>query len=124
MTIAYSMSKIRELVRERANLEKEYSSKLLALTKKAQERKAKRMQSVVLGEEPAKVYTDDTVRSSTLDAAYTIFLASWEESATLHSTYAGELGNGIAEELRRLFTNKEDTKRAVSIHRLCLSSCL
>ena len=76
------------------------------------------MQSVVLGEEPAKVYTEDTIKSSTLDAAFTRFLASWEESATLHSTYAGELGSGIAEELRRLFTKKEDTKRAVSKHHL------
>lgn len=73
------------------------------------------MQGVVLGEEPAKTYTEDTVRASTLDIAYTQFLHAWEESATLHATYAGELGNGIAEELRRLFTKKEDTKRNVSL---------
>jgi hypothetical protein len=73
------------------------------------------MQGVVLGDEPAKVYTDDTIRSSTLDVAYTQFLASWEESAGLHSTYAAELGNAVAEDLRRLEKRKEETKRGVSV---------
>ncbi|PVG02179.1 hypothetical protein CPB86DRAFT_751530 [Serendipita vermifera] len=100
-----------ELIRERANLERDYSAKLLALTKKAQEKKVKRMQGVVLGDEPAKVYTDDTIRSSTLDVAYTQFLTSWEESAGLHATYAAELGNAVAEDLRRLEKRKEETKR-------------
>jgi hypothetical protein len=94
-------------------LEKDYSVKLLALTRKAQEKKTKRMMGVVLGEEPAKTYTEDTVKSSTLDAAYTQFLTSWEESAALHSTYSGELGLGIAEELRKLEKKKEETKKMV-----------
>jgi formin-binding protein 1 len=101
---------------ERASLEKDYSSKLLALTKKAQAKKAKRMLGVVLGEDPAKTYTDDTIRSNTLDAAYTQFLTSWEESAILHSTYSQELGNGIVEELRKLEKKKEETNRIVGIY--------
>jgi len=72
------------------------------------------MLGIVLGEDPAKTYTDDTIRSNTLDAAYTRLLASWEESATLHSTYSNELDNGIVEELRRLEKRKEETKRIVS----------
>jgi formin-binding protein 1 len=97
-------------------LEKDYSSKLLALTKKAQAKKAKRMLGVVLGGDPAKTYTDDTIRSSTLYAAYLQFLTSWEESATLHSIYAQELGNGIVEELRKLEKKKEETNRIVSVN--------
>ncbi|KIM26021.1 hypothetical protein M408DRAFT_330805 [Serendipita vermifera MAFF 305830] len=81
------------------------------MTKKMQAKKAKRMQSVILGEDPAKTFTDDTLRSSTLDAAYTQLLTGWEESASLHSTYSQELANGIAEELRKLEKKKEETKR-------------
>ncbi|KAG8867945.1 hypothetical protein FRC20_004488 [Serendipita sp. 405] len=87
------LQEIRDVIRERANLEKDYSTKLLALTKKAQEKKAKRMLGVVLGQEPSKQYTDDTIRTSTLDVALQAFLTSWEETANLHSTFASELGN-------------------------------
>lgn len=108
------VQEIRDLVRERANLEKDYATKLLALTKKAQEKKSKRMLGVVLGDEPAKTYTEDTIKSSTLDGAYTVLLASWEESASLHATFASELGNAVAEDLRRLERRKEETKRLQS----------
>lgn len=107
------MLQIRELVNERASLEKDYAAKLLAMTKKMQAKKAKRMQGVILGEDPAKTFTEDTLRSSTLDVAYTQLLAGWEESASLHSIYSQELANGIAEELRKLEKKKEETKRIV-----------
>jgi len=73
------------------------------------------MQGVILGDDPAKTFTDDTLRSSTLDAAYTQLLTGWEESATFHSSYSQELGNGIAEELRKLEKKKEETNRIVSV---------
>ena len=53
---------VRELIRDRAALEKEYASKLQALTKKATEKKAKRMPAVIFGNEPSKVWTEDTVK--------------------------------------------------------------
>ncbi|KAG8831561.1 hypothetical protein FRC17_002945 [Serendipita sp. 399] len=106
------LQEIRDVIRERANLERDYSTKLLALTKKAQEKKAKRMLGVVLGQEPSKTYTDDTIRSSTLDVALQAFLTSWEETANLHSTFASELGNSVVEDLRRLERKKEETNRA------------
>ena len=101
-------------MRERANIEKDYATKLLALAKKGAEKKSKRMLGVVLGDEPAKTYTEDTIKSSTLNGAYTVFLTSWEESANLHATFASELGNAVAEDLRRLEKRKEETKRLVS----------
>ena len=73
------------------------------------------MQGVILGDDPAKTFTDDTLRSNTFDAAYTQLLTGWEESATLHSTYSQELANGIAEELRKLEKKKEETNRIVSL---------
>ncbi|KAG8802487.1 hypothetical protein FRC18_007541 [Serendipita sp. 400] len=112
------LQEIRDVIRERANLEKDYSTKLLALTKKAQEKKAKRMLGVVLGQEPSKQYTDDTIRTSTLDVALQAFLTSWEETANLHSTFASELGNVVVEDLRRLERKKEETNRMVRF--LCL----
>jgi hypothetical protein len=53
---------VRELIRDRAALEKEYASKLQALTKKASEKRAKRMPAVILGSDPSKAWTEDTVK--------------------------------------------------------------
>lgn len=53
---------VRELIRDRAALEREYASKLQALTKKATEKRAKRMPAVILSHEPSKVWTEDTVK--------------------------------------------------------------
>jgi len=53
---------VRELIRDRAALEKEYASKLQTLTKKASEKRVKRMPAVIFGNEPSKVWTDDTVK--------------------------------------------------------------
>ena len=56
------MLQVRELIRDRAALEREYASKLQALTKKATEKKTKRMPAVILGSDPSKVWTEDTVK--------------------------------------------------------------
>jgi len=53
---------VRELIRDRAALERDYASKLQALTKKATEKRAKRMSAVIFGNEPSKVWTEDTVK--------------------------------------------------------------
>jgi hypothetical protein len=53
---------IRELIKDRAALEKEYASKLQAITKKATEKRVKRMPLVIFGNEPSKVWTEDTVK--------------------------------------------------------------
>ena len=54
--------KIREIYKDRVALEKEYATKLAALSKKAADRKAKRIASLVVGDEPSKAWNDDTIR--------------------------------------------------------------
>ena len=49
-------------MRERSTLEKEYATKLLALAKKAGEKRARRINSVALGAEPAVAWNDDTLK--------------------------------------------------------------
>jgi hypothetical protein len=53
---------IREIYQSRVALEREYAGKLQLLAKKAAERKSKRGQAFVLGDEPAKAWGEDTVR--------------------------------------------------------------
>lgn len=65
---------LRELFRERVVLEKEYASKLQALAKRAGEKKAKRMSKLVLGDEPTRVWTEETVRQRYACLAYQILI--------------------------------------------------
>ncbi|KAG8960734.1 hypothetical protein FRC03_006171 [Tulasnella sp. 419] len=55
---------VRELIRERAVLEKEYATKLQALTRKAAEKRNVRgvVASRVLGDDPIKAWDDSTLR--------------------------------------------------------------
>jgi hypothetical protein len=53
---------VRELYRERVALERDYAAKLQVLTRKASEKKAKTTTSLVLGDEPTKVWDENTLR--------------------------------------------------------------
>ena len=54
-------TKIREIYKERALLEKDYATKLHALAKKVSEKKTKRMASLIVGDEPSKQWKDDVI---------------------------------------------------------------
>lgn len=50
------------MYKERAALEKDYATKMALLAKKASDRKNKRMASLVVGDDPATAWGDDTIR--------------------------------------------------------------
>lgn len=54
--------KVRDLYRERVALDREYALKLQALARRASEKKAKLTASLVLGNEPTKVWDENALR--------------------------------------------------------------
>ena len=53
---------IRDIYKERAALEKEYSTKMSALAKRAVDRKSKRMSTLVVGDDPSVAWGEDILR--------------------------------------------------------------
>lgn len=58
----YAPFKVRDLYRERVNLDREYALKLQALARKASEKKAKLTAPLVLGNEPTKIWDENALR--------------------------------------------------------------
>jgi formin-binding protein 1 len=52
---------MRDIYRDRVLLEREYAQKLQALTKKAVEKKARKMAAAVIGDDPTKAWGDETL---------------------------------------------------------------
>lgn len=102
---------IRELYRERSVLEREYAAKLQALARKAAEKKAKKMASLVLGDEPTKGWDESTLRNSTVDAVYSQVIGLVAESAQDHVKLADAVGAQIVEILRAVEKKHEDAKK-------------
>ena len=50
------------MFKERAALEKEYSTKMSALAKRAADKKTKRINSLVVGDDPSVAWGEDTIR--------------------------------------------------------------
>jgi cell shape-determining protein MreC len=63
-----SLHQLREVIRERALLEREYAAKLQALAKRASDKKARRMASVVLGDDPSRSWDESVIRKRYLQA--------------------------------------------------------
>ncbi|KAL5482501.1 BZZ1 [Sanghuangporus weigelae] len=104
------LSDVREIYKERSALEKEYSTKLAVLAKKAADRKAKRMASLVLGDDPSVAWGEDTIRSSTLDKAYGQLVNSLDSTAQDHSALSDSLITQVADETKILEKKHEDMK--------------
>ncbi|KAI0755276.1 hypothetical protein C8Q80DRAFT_422803 [Daedaleopsis nitida] len=102
---------VRDLHRERAALEREYATKLQLLVKKAGEKKAKKMQALVVGNEPTKVWDENTIRQSTLDMAYTQLLAAMSDSAQDHINLADALNGHVIEQLKTTERKHEEAKK-------------
>ncbi|KAL5501729.1 BZZ1_3 [Sanghuangporus vaninii] len=104
------LSDIREIYKERSALEKEYSTKLAVLAKKAADRKAKRMASLVLGDDPSVAWGEDTIRLSTLDKAYGQLVNSLDSTAQDHSALSDNLITQVADATKTLEKKHEDMK--------------
>ncbi|OCB88259.1 hypothetical protein A7U60_g4665 [Sanghuangporus baumii] len=104
------LSDIREIYKERSALEKEYSTKLAVLAKKAADRKTKRMASLVLGDDPSVAWGEDTIRLSTLDKAYGQLVNSLDSTAQDHSALSDSLITQVADATKTLEKKHEDMK--------------
>ncbi|KZS91252.1 hypothetical protein SISNIDRAFT_479235 [Sistotremastrum niveocremeum HHB9708] len=105
------ISDVRDLIKERSSLERDYAAKLQALAKKASDKKSRRMAQLVLGEEPTKAWDEDTLRRSTLDSAYSQLIASMESSSLDHVTLADALISQVSEDLRALERHHEESQK-------------
>ena len=55
-------TQVRDLFRDRINLEREYATKLQALAKKAADKKSKKMGSLIVGLDPVKAVDESTIK--------------------------------------------------------------
>ncbi|KAH7913976.1 hypothetical protein BJ138DRAFT_1058030 [Hygrophoropsis aurantiaca] len=102
---------IRELYRERAAIEREYSAKLQILAKKAAEKKAKNAAIVVFGSSPTKTFDESALHQSTLDNAYSQIIESISSSAQDHVNLSSSLASHVIEPLRSIEHRNEDIKK-------------
>jgi len=110
----FCREQLRDILRERASLEREYAAKLQALAKKTVERKTKRIALLVLGDNPTRVWDAQTLHTSTLDAAYSQFITFMESSAQDHITLADAVTSQVVEPLKLLEVKQETANRKVS----------
>lgn len=114
-------------------MERGYAAKLQALTKRAVDKKSKRIAKLVLGDEPTKAWTEDTLKlryqslcfpndskydvygCSTFDNAYSKLLSSLENSAEDHIVLADSLSSQVMEDLKRLESKHEEARRKVRL---------
>ncbi|KAG8891241.1 hypothetical protein FRB99_003754, partial [Tulasnella sp. 403] len=102
---------IRDLVRERAALEKEYSQKLQAIARRAAEKRAKSAIPRIVGEDPSKAYGDDIQKRNTLEAAYAMLIEAYDTSAQDHASFSDALTNRMVQDLKILEQKKDATRR-------------
>jgi formin-binding protein 1 len=117
-------AKLREVLRERVNLEREYATKLQALSKKTAEKKSKRASMLVLGDNPSRVWDAQTLHNrwacfhyngthrlhaeaSTLNVAYSQFITFMESAAQDHFTLADGIVSQVIDPLK-LFEQKQE----------------
>ncbi|KAI0061488.1 hypothetical protein BV25DRAFT_1805486 [Artomyces pyxidatus] len=86
---------IRDLYRDRANLEREYATKMQALAQKAVEKKNKRMSPAVVGDEPSKAWNEETLTRSTFESLYSKIIASMVNSAQEHTNLCNSLNTQV-----------------------------
>ncbi|KAH8114438.1 hypothetical protein DFH11DRAFT_1688953 [Phellopilus nigrolimitatus] len=104
------LTDVREIYKDRAALEKEYAGKLSVLAKKAADKKAKRMSSLVVGDDPSTAWGEDTLRRSTLDKAYGQLISSLDSTAQDHSSLSDDLISQVADAAKSLEKKHEDMK--------------
>ncbi|KZO97097.1 hypothetical protein CALVIDRAFT_92966 [Calocera viscosa TUFC12733] len=101
----------REMIRERAALEREYATKLRDISFKAVGKRAKRASSLVVGDEPSRAFNESTFKNHTFDSAFQVFLASIENTARDHITLADALDSEVVAGLALLEKRKDDLRK-------------
>lgn len=104
------LSDLRELFQARILLEKDYASKLQALVRKANEKKSKRLSKVIFGPEPFRVWNEESLKSSTLNQAYTALITSLESTAQDHTTFADSL-NRVTDSMKTLEIRNDNIRK-------------
>ncbi|KAF7365022.1 hypothetical protein MVEN_00373300 [Mycena venus] len=102
---------VRELYRERTALEREYATKLQALTKRATEKRAKLVAAFVVGDEPTKAYTETTLGQNTLNAAFNEIILSMTDTAQGHVNLADSLNTQVVDVLKAVERKQEELKK-------------
>ncbi|KAJ7367108.1 hypothetical protein DFH08DRAFT_836568 [Mycena albidolilacea] len=102
---------VRELFRERTALEREYATKLNALTKRAAEKRAKLTAAFVVGDEPTKAYTETTLGQNTLNAAFNEIISSMTDTAQGHVNLADSLNTQVVDVLKAVERKQEELKK-------------
>ena len=114
-------------------LERDYAAKLQILARKASEKKAKTTASLILGDEPTKVWDENALRQrsgmfgtipcpiradnglSTLDNAYSQIITSMTLSAQDHVNLADGITLQVVDTLKSIEKKSEDTKKKVQL---------
>lgn len=100
---------IQQFYRERAAIEKEYSTKLSALAKKNFEKKAKRTSPLSVGDTPT--LTPGSLECASL-TTWTTQLSTLEARAAEHDRYSSELLVHIAEPMKNIAIRYEDLRKS------------
>ncbi|EJD45686.1 Cdc15 domain-containing protein, partial [Auricularia subglabra TFB-10046 SS5] len=96
------LADVKDLVKERAALEREYALKLQALARRGQEKRARLMTALLVGDTPTRAWGDDAVKKSTFDRAYDHLLTSFEQQAMDHIDLSEALGSQVVDSFRAL----------------------
>ncbi|KAG9033300.1 hypothetical protein FRB95_000395 [Tulasnella sp. JGI-2019a] len=105
------LSDVRDLIKERAALEKDYALKLQAIAHKAAEKRSRTAASRVVGDDAVKAHSEDLLKRNTLESAYTMLIESYDASAQDHQNFGESLITQIAQDLKSLEQKKEDLRK-------------
>lgn len=95
---------------DRAALEREYSTKLQALTSKLGERRQKRLQACTVGNDPSKTWSVDVANRSTLQGYVSSLVSTSESAAGDHASLADALDR-VAGEVNGVGRKGEDIRK-------------
>ncbi|KDQ20989.1 hypothetical protein BOTBODRAFT_27000 [Botryobasidium botryosum FD-172 SS1] len=102
---------VRELIRDRVALEREYAGKLQIIARKGAEKKSRHISAVVVGDDPTKNWSEESVKQSTLDKALSQLIQSLESTAQDHISYADALTVKVVDALQAIETRKENSRK-------------
>ncbi|KIO29728.1 hypothetical protein M407DRAFT_21153 [Tulasnella calospora MUT 4182] len=105
------ISDVRDLIRERAALEKEYAQKLQAIARKASEKRSRTAAARIVGEDPAKAFGDDAIRRNTLESAFAMLIEAYDTSAQDHASFGEALSAQVSQDLKNLEQKKDGTRK-------------
>ncbi|CAK5284133.1 unnamed protein product [Mycena citricolor] len=105
------LTEVREVYKDRAALEREYATKLQALSKRASEKRAKSLPAFVVGDEPTRSFDPTVLDRNTLNAAFNELISSMNNSAQDHVNLADALTTQVVDVLKNVERAKEELKK-------------